>query len=89
MRGEPCLSQASAKVQFMKVLPEPGSGQQETIIIKNVGEKPVDLTGWSVVDKSQRAMNSYWFGGDSMTITPSPSSGAPTGPRSRPTRSSR
>ena len=65
-------SQASAKVQFMKVLPEPGSGQDESIIIKNVGEKPVDLTGWSVVDKSQRAMNSYWFGGDSMTMTPQP-----------------
>ena len=38
-------SQASAKVQFVKVLPEPGSGQDESIIIKNVGEKPVDLTG--------------------------------------------
>jgi len=63
---------ASAKVQFMKVLPTPTTGQRESIIIKNVGSEPVDLTGWSVVDKSKRALNSFYFGGDSATMQPAP-----------------
>ena len=63
---------ASAKVQFMKVLPTPTTGQRESIIIKNVGSEPVDLTGWSVVDKSKRALNSFYFGGDSATMQRAP-----------------
>merc|ERR1719201_816801 len=56
----------------MKVLPTPTTGQRESIIIKNVGSEPVDLTGWSVVDKSKRALNSFYFGGDSATMQPAP-----------------
>ncbi|QDZ22337.1 hypothetical protein HOP50_07g48750 [Chloropicon primus] len=63
---------AATGVQFMKVLPQPGSGQTEAIILRNVGSEPVDLTGWSIVDKSKRAMNSFWFGGDSATMAPQP-----------------
>ena len=49
--------QASAKVEFMKVLPEGADGHRETIIIKNNGDDPVDMKGWSIVDTSKPAAN--------------------------------
>jgi len=62
--------QASAKVEFMKVLPEGADGHRETIIIKNNGDDPVDMKGWSIVDTSKPAANTYYFGGDDAAFKP-------------------
>ncbi len=61
---------AQAKVEFMKVLPEGDGGQSETIVIKNNGDAPQDLKGWSIVDTSKQGANTYWFGGDDAAFKP-------------------
>mmetsp|Transcript_11420 Transcript_11420/g.29464 ORF Transcript_11420/g.29464 Transcript_11420/m.29464 type:complete len:431 (-) Transcript_11420:63-1355(-) len=63
---------AQAKVEFMKVLPEGDGAQQETIVIKNNGDQPQDLKGWSIVDTSKQGANVYWFGGDDAAFKSKP-----------------
>jgi hypothetical protein len=64
--------QCSAKVEFTKVLPEGADGHRETIIIKNIDQEAVDLTGWSIIDKASPSANVYWFGGDNAQFKSQP-----------------